>query len=268
MNLGSVLGGTLAAGAGLLAYGAVCEAHRIQLKRNTIRLPHWPESLRGIRIGLIADLHLRPRDGTLQLCRRAIQMLIDEDPEVVVIAGDFVEEWSDHSLDLLWEGLYDLDHFRDRLIAIPGNHDYHSGRAEWLAAIIEPLGGKFLVNECCSMAGISWAGIDSGNDGQPRPYSTLREADWSQPVVVLWHEPDFVDVLPQGPDLMLSGHSHGGQFIAPWGWAPVTSRHGSKYLRGFFDSTPVPLYVTAGVSTTFFPSRLFCPPEVTLLTLE
>ena len=267
MKLGSVLGWTVGTGAGLLAYGSLVETQRLELTRTTLHLPRWPESLRGFRIGLIADLHLRP-GRTVDLCRRAINMLIAEDPDVVVIAGDFVEGWDDRSLDLLWEGLYDLDHFRGRLIAVPGNHDYHQGRAEWLGAIIEPLGGRFLVNQACSIGGVSWVGIDSGNEGNPRPYSTLEKADWSQPTVVIWHEPDFVDTLPEGPDLMLSGHSHGGQFITPWGWAPMTSRNGRKYLQGFFASPPVPLYVTRGVSTTFLPSRLFCLPEAAILTLE
>jgi uncharacterized protein len=86
--------------------------------------------------------------------------------------------------------------------------------------------------------------------------------------VIVWHEPDAVDALPAGPDLMVSGHSHGGQFLAPWGWAPGTSELGKKYIRGWYPRAPVPLYVSRGVGTTGPPSRLFCPAEVSILTLH
>ncbi len=66
---------------------------------------------------------------------------------------------------------------------------------------------------------------------------------------------------------MIAGHSHGGQFRTPWGWPPMRTENGSRYLEGFFPDARTPLYVSRGVGTTFLPSRLFCPPEVSLLTL-
>lgn len=77
----------------------------------------------------------------------------------------------------------------------------------------------------------------------------------------------MVDQLPIEASLMLSGHSHGGQFISPWGWAPMKTRGGKKYVRGFYPDAPTPIYVSRGLGTTGPPSRLFCPPEVTILTL-
>jgi uncharacterized protein len=67
---------------------------------------------------------------------------------------------------------------------------------------------------------------------------------------------------------MISGHTHGGQFRAPWGWAPMKTRNGERYLEGFFPDAPTPLYVSRGIGTTGPPSRLNCPPEVSVLSLE
>lgn len=286
MNLRKAVGWTVAAGAGLLVYGAVVEAVRLRVQRRTLRLPNWPEALSGTTVGLIADLHLSAGSRNIDLVKRAIAMLREENPDYVVVAGDFIDSWEPETLDIFWDAMGGLDFFRGRLLGCLGNHDYfsawdrwmarilkpgqpnHTGDPKWLAELFDVLGGRMLVNEAVTLGGISWVGIDSGNNGSPMPYAALSQADWTKPVVVLWHEPDFVDTLPAGPDLMLSGHSHGGQFVTPWGWAPMTSRNGEKYLRGFFQETEVPLFVTTGVATTGPPSRLFCPPEVVILTLE
>jgi predicted MPP superfamily phosphohydrolase len=284
MSLKSTIGWTIAAGAGLLVYGALVEAQNLHVHRKTLRLRDWPKSLSGIRIGLVADLHVHVGSRNIDLAQRSIQLLRDENPDYVVVAGDFIECWQPDTLEVFWEALGGLDFFRGRLLGCLGNHDYfggldrwmsflyrdrnYEGDPRWLGELFDILGGRMLINEAVTLGGISWVGVDSGNNGDPMPYAALAQADWRNPVVVLWHEPDFVDTLPAGPDLMLSGHSHGGQFVTPWGWAPMTSRNGEKYLRGFFEETPVPLYVTTGVATTGPPSRLFCPPEVVILTIE
>jgi predicted MPP superfamily phosphohydrolase len=87
------------------------------------------------------------------------------------------------------------------------------------------------------------------------------------PVIVLWHEPDAVDLLPSGAHLMIAGHSHGGQWRFPWGWTPMTTRNGRKYIEGFFPDAPTPLYVSRGVGTTGPPARLGALPEVSILRL-
>ena len=87
------------------------------------------------------------------------------------------------------------------------------------------------------------------------------------PIIALWHEPDVVDHLPKGAALMLSGHSHGGQFTFPGGYTPMHTLNGRKYVRGFFPHAPTPLYVSRGIGTTGPPSRLNCAPEVSLLEL-
>ena len=124
-----------------------------------------------------------------------------------------------------------------------------------------------LRNQCLNMDGVNWVGVDSEIAGKADPYSAILETNPDDPIVMIWHEPDMVDTLPWGPELMISGHSHGGQFISPWGWAPATSRLGRKYLSGFYPHANVPLYVSRGIGTTGPPARLFCPAEVSILTI-
>lgn len=257
-----------AAGAGTLLYGALFETERLRGERVELCLKGWPKKLDGYRIGLIADLHLRDTVEEFALVRTAVDWLQGEDPDMVVVAGDFLSWWKEGWEDRLRHGLEGIGFFEGRCIGVPGNHDYHGGRGERLRPVLGELGIRLLQNERLKSGGVHWVGVDSANAGMSDPYGPLLEIEDADPIVVVWHEPDLVDWLPEGVDLMLSGHSHGGQFTTPWGWAPMTSRNGQRYLRGFYPSAPVPLYVSRGLATTGPAARLFCRPEVTVLTLR
>ncbi|MBL8086636.1 MAG: metallophosphoesterase [Chthonomonas sp.] len=267
MKFAKALGTVVAASAGALLYGALVEVNRLELTRRTLILADWPEALRGFRIGLIADLHLRDH-GTLQLTQRAVDILLDEMPDMVVIAGDLVSCWTPKSEALLRQALDPLLMMDGNVVAIPGNRDYYGADASNLVPVLDHLNIHLLRNESWTHQGITWLGIDSANVGEADPIGAMETIEGPEPVIALWHEPDLVEWLPEGCALMLSGHSHGGQFTTPWGWAPIRSRNGSKYLRGFFPDAPTPLYVSRGLGTTGPPSRLFCRPEVTILTLK
>ncbi|MBS1724900.1 MAG: metallophosphoesterase [Armatimonadetes bacterium] len=267
MRLGRLFWGAFTLGAGALLYGALFETERLKLERRTLRLRRWPAKLDGYRVAVLADPHIRD-ERSIALCRRAVAMALDEGPDIVVLPGDLIAYWKRGVLDMVREALGELAAFRGPVLAVPGNHDYAAGDAAWLGPALEDLHVRWLRNESVILDGVNWVGVDSELAKQADPYAAIMQTDATLPIVVVWHEPDMVDTLPWGPELMISGHSHGGQFTTPWGWAPGTSELGRKYLRGFFPDAPVPLYVSRGIGTTGPPSRLFCQPEVTVLTLR
>lgn len=257
-----------ATSAATLVYGALVESRRLVIEEITLQLPTWPERLDGFKIALLADLHLRDA-YSLELAQRAVEAALDASPDFVALAGDYVGYWKQESPWLLGAALEPLMLMEGRVVAVPGNHDYWSGDASLLRPVFDELNIKLLRNEVWSKAGISWVGVDSANAGRAEPFTPMTEALLgADPIVCLWHEPDMVDYLPAGASLMLSGHSHGGQFTFPWGWTPMHTKNGRKYVRGYFPAAPTPLYVTRGIGTTGPPSRLGCPPEVTTLTLR
>jgi hypothetical protein len=75
-----------------------------------------------------------------------------------------------------------------------------------------------------------------------------------------------VDWMPQEVSLQLSGHSHGGEVCLPGGFALHTPSAAKRYISGFYPNAPVPLYVSRGIAT-LSPMRIYCPPEVAVLTL-
>lgn len=253
------------ASAAMLTYGALYEANRLVVERHTLRLRGWKRSLNGFKIAQLTDLHLRDR-YSVDLAKRAVAAALDEEPDMVVLTGDLVSYWRSTSEDLLTEALEPLILMDGNVVAIPGNREYSSGSPERLRPVLDALNVRFLRNESWHHAGIDWIGIDSANARKSDPYKAL-EGVGDGAAIVLWHEPDMVDTLPFEADLMLSGHSHGGQFRFPGGFTPMTSSNGKKYLSGFFPEAKVPLYVSRGIGTTGPPSRFLCPPEVSILTL-
>lgn len=257
-----------AASTATLVYGALVESNRLKVEKRDLFLKGWPERLDGFRIALLADFHLRDK-YSLELSKRAVAEALDAQPDFVCLAGDFVGYWKLDSPWMLGEALELLLLMNGNVVAVPGNHDYWSGDASLLGPILGELNIKLLRNEVWRKEGITWVGIDSANARRSDPFLPMAEArSGDDPIVVLWHEPDVVDYLPAGASLMLSGHSHGGQFTFPWGWTPMHTKNGEKYVRGWFPNAPTPLYVSRGIGTTGPPSRLGCSPEVAILTLR
>jgi uncharacterized protein len=255
-----------AASAAMLVYGALYEANNLVLEERRLPLPGWPERLVGYRIALIADLHLRDR-YSLELAQRAVAMALDARPDMVCLLGDYVGYWKPESARMLGECLEPLLLMEGKAVAVAGNHEYWGGDPSLLVPIFDELNIHFLRNEMWKADGIQWIGMDSETMGQADPNLAFDKIE-EGPRIVLWHEPDAVERLPQGSaSLMLSGHSHGGQFRFPGGFTPMHTRNGRRYVRGFYPEAPVPIYVSRGVGTTGPPSRFNCPPEVSLLTL-
>lgn len=254
-----------AASAATLVYGALYEAENLILERRILRLARWPKSCDGYKIALLGDLHIRD-EYSLALARRAIACALDQSPDMVAMVGDYVSYWKPNSAEMLREVLEPLLLMEGSVVAIPGNHDYWLGSPALLAPIFTEFNIRLLRNESWVKDGIRWVGIDSANAKRADAEKALQSKG-REPRIVLWHEPDMVDRLPIGAALMLSGHSHGGQFRFPGGFTPMHTENGRKYVRGFHPEAPTPIYVTRGVGTTGPPSRFLCAPEVALLTL-
>lgn len=256
-----------ATGTAMAVYGALVEARRLVVVRETLRLARWPKRLNGLKIAVIGDLHVT-NARTAELARQAVELALDEVPDLVVLVGDFVGHWTTDVPRLLGDALLPLLAMEGNAIAIPGNHDYHRGDPSLLKPIFDELNVRLLRNELYRHMGVAWAGIDSFNEGKAELKPVLHALHKDEPAIALWHEPDPADLLPRNKfALQISGHSHGGQFIFPGGFAPMHTKHGRKYVRGFYPEAPTPVYVTSGVGTTLLPTRFLCPPEVVLLTL-
>lgn len=240
-----------------------------QVKRITIDLPAMPAGARPVTLALLTDLHA----DTLKrepFFRALVQQVNALGADAVVIAGDFV----DGTLDKHGQDLAPLAELRAPLgvYGVIGNHDYPSGYQDWLR-FLRSCGIRMLVNEhaplgdALTIAGVNDPMAEWNHEEAPNLPKALAGAPADRPVVLLAHEPVFADTAAKDKrvSLQLSGHTHGGLFP---GLATLVARYNGGYVKGLYHVGSMPLYVSPGSSLwSGMPVRLFCPAEITLITL-
>ena len=264
-------------------------AHAILIAPTALRLTRIdapiddlaPE-LEGYSLAILSDLHYGGSIAPASLLSRAVHLANESTPDVIVLLGDYALSHS--HLPRLSRSLYrwalpkmtgalSTLHAPDGLIAILGNHDYDDDVAiviAWLRA----LGATVLVNECVTVrrgaALLGIGGVDDFTNGEIDPDGGCASLPPQVPRIVLSHHPDGACELSARArvDLVIAGHTHGGQVVLPLIGAPM--RHCSicdaHSASGWVPRAPVPLYVTTGAGVVL-PVRVNCPGEVLLVRL-
>ena len=246
-----------------LTYGSYSTSW-ISVERHELQLPKWDAD--GFRVAVLADLHANTSDEGVQAAN-AIRIAIAEKPDLIAIPGDFVNRCTFEYLEYLRQALEPLHDAECPVVATLGNHDYATHEVSKIFYMAQSASATVLRNEAIEVSGVTVAGIDDGLFGKHR-FGFLNDENQSRSVLALFHEPDFVKYVPEKVSLQLSGHSHGGQICLPGGRSLHTPVGALKYISGYYPKAKVPLYVTRGVGTVGPRLRLFCRPEVTVLTLR
>ena len=271
-----ITAGTAAAGVSL--YSNDFSRHEISVTTPTFFIKNLPPAFDGFRFVQISDIHLEEYTEDFFL-RRVIRHVNALSPDMVLITGDFVSR-GPMSIGVSYSAAARcaelLTGIRCPLrYGILGNHDAAVG-SSIVRGHMEYNGLPMLVNEyvrierngehlfLCGLDDIAW--------GSPNLDDTIP-AHPDAPVVLMAHEPDYADNIAEHPrgkliDLILSGHTHGGQVRIP-GFRPLALPVlGKLYAEGQFRVGTSQLYVNRGIGTVGIPFRLNCPPEITLATLR
>lgn len=258
--------------AAAVGYPIIVEPHWARLERVDIPISGLPPKLSGMRIGVAADFH-RGRFVTEAFIAKAAVMLQDEAPDLIILAGDFIEGPKSY-MSSCARALAGLNAPLG-VFAIMGNHDCMiRHRAVFKALRNRHI--RLLVNEHVPLvwngARCHLVGLDDVLFGSPAAMTAFDGLPTDEPVLLAVHEPDVAARAPASTHwvpLQVSGHSHGGQVRIPL-WGPlVLPPYGRKYPEGL-QRTPDELrwvYTSRGVGAAFFPIRFNCPPEVTVLRL-
>ncbi|MFH0802799.1 MAG: metallophosphoesterase [bacterium] len=154
-----------------------------------------------------------------------------------------------------------------------GNHDYWAhverSRQEMKKAQI-PLIENHAIWLKIGGAKIRLGGVGDLWEGTQDLQATMRDTKKNDFVLLLSHNPDYLELLPKdGPDLVLCGHTHGGQVTLFGLWGPfVPSRYGEKYRSGRREIKSGTAFISNGIGTVGPPIRLLAPPEILLITLK
>ncbi|MBX3464810.1 MAG: metallophosphoesterase [Planctomycetes bacterium] len=242
---------------------------RLEVPQLDLRLRQPAPGLDGLRLCFVSDVHA----GSF-LDEHDLVGLFDRiqaaAPDLVLFGGDLINT-RERELLLFRRPLQRL---RPPLgmFAVPGNHDHFWGSDIGLwTAFLQEQGVEVLTNRGrrVERSGSSlWlCGVDDLTEGTPDLRAALRGRRDGEPAVLLSHHPDFFfEAAAVDVDLVLSGHTHGGQ-IRLAGWAPIRhSRFG--YESGWFRENGCSLYVGRGVGVTILPLRVDAPPEIPLFTLR
>jgi hypothetical protein len=273
---------SLAGAATLALYSGEIARHHIEITHPEIRLPNLPAAFDGFRIVQLSDIHLDQFTERFFL-RDAIDHINRLRPDAVFLTGDFATyELLPRSLAIRsgWQCARMLKGLEcTQRYAILGNHDVVLSPLALSMALsqsgIRVLRNSFLPLERGSSR-IWLAGLDDPVEGDPNidmaiPEFLRNRPD--EPIILLCHAPDFADNVLQHPaapavQLMLSGHTHGGQVRLPFVPPVVLPAFGKKYIEGLFRLQSLQLYVNRGLGTVGLPFRLNCPPEITEITLR
>lgn len=261
----------------LMAYGTLAEPFRLRVRRVQLSSPKLANPGAPVRIVQLSDLHVErttPRERALP------QLVQDLQPDLVVLTGDYLN--TSYSRDP--QALSDLRALLAQIgspagtIAIWGTPKVDI--QDVLRPVLEGLGIVLLedqVREVVVRGHSLWLiGLNCTREqalGGAKLRSLLERVPDGAFTILLHHSPDLMPVVAgQGVDLVLSGHTHGGQWCLPWfGALHTSSRYWKRYEGGSFQEGSTHLHVSRGLGMEGFGmprARFFCPPEVVLVTLQ
>ncbi|GAB2681488.1 metallophosphoesterase [Nocardia goodfellowii] len=258
----------VAAAVGTVAYG-VHEANTPQVVAVELRSPKLPAELDGLRVAVVADIHVGAARGAA-FTERVVDLVNTQQPDVIVLPGDLI----DGSVELVGPDIAPIADLRSKYgtFAVAGNHEgYVDGVAEWLD-YWETLGVRTLRNQRTEIAingaTLELAGVydyDAPDPYGPDLAAAVAGHRSDRFLMLMAHQPrQAPDAAARGIDLQVSGHTHGGQ-IWPLnyvvGWVNGT-------VAGLDRVDDMQLFTTRGVGAWGPPVRVAAPPDIAILTLR
>jgi predicted MPP superfamily phosphohydrolase len=254
----------------LAALYVLLEPRWLKMRRFTITDPDVPPAFDGVRIVFASDIHHGPYFSAARV-RRLVDRVNGLDPDVILLGGDYVHRDPKYIQPSIAElAAFDAPF---GVFAVLGNHDHWEGAEETRARLREA--GITIIENRAQWLSSSEERIRIGGVGDlwedtQDLRATVDEAGEDDFVILISHNPDYVEkVTSNKVDLVLSGHTHGGQVTLFGLWAPlVPSKYGQKYRSGLVETEYTRVIVSNGVGTITPPVRFWARPDIVLITLE
>lgn len=268
---------TGASGLSILTFGGavfdVSSDEDVEVVYKSIAIRRLPAKLHGLRIGMISDIHSGPFMEKKDI-DRYVTRLNALNTDVILLPGDFIQNRNEEA-DPLCESLKVL-RAPYGVYGSTGNHEFFAD-ADQVSRELGNAGIIMLRNEHRIIdphgEKLALIGLDDVRSGHPFPAlfrKAARGLDPAIPNITLCHKPYYIEEAAEyGLDLMVSGHTHGGQIVLARLFGAVLTPASiiSGYIEGLYSLDATQMYITRGVGMTGLPIRVNCPPEITVITL-
>lgn len=254
----------------------------LQTTHYSIRIPFLDEELKGTKIVQVSDVHF-PKEGVS--IQRLLKKVANESPSFIALTGDLIqvdEKFPASKLSQLSTGLAKIA----PTYAVTGNHDLKGGHLRDWEQMLSESGVTVLIDEAVwhpiNGSGLVLMGLSEKEDFDSAPKPILKEIELTdeqkdEKRILLAHHPEFLEEylmdLTRVPDLILSGHAHGGQIRLPFFgglFAPGQGRF-PKYTSGVHFDPDLPdkrMVVSRGIGNSTFPFRFNNRPEIVVIELQ
>ena len=250
-------------------YIFVVEPNWIQVTQLKVHDSQLAASLDGVKIIHITDLHLTRGIGFRE--KQLIKKVNELKPDIIFITGDFFDNTD--QIEPTKELIKNL-RARIGIWGVPGNTDHISMSAADIVRALEPGGIRILVNQ--SQTVYTKVGKRFWLIGADEPvyhHDQLLEALYGvprdEPRLLLVHSPDIFDqAVKEEVNLMLVGHTHGGQIGIPFLVELSEYANRTIYMKGLFKKGKTQMYVNRGIGTKTLPIRFLCRPEIAVIQVS
>jgi predicted MPP superfamily phosphohydrolase len=240
----------------------------LTVEHQRIKLRRLPTAFTGFRVVQLSDVHHGPFSSCEQI-ERAVETANRLQPDIIALTGDYISRERQYAAPCA-EMLGQL-RARYGVYAVLGNHD-HWTDAALITDLFRAEGINVLINEGMRFeqrgAAFWLAGVDDTMVGLEDIPLALAGARQDEMKLLLAHNPIVLRRAARaGVDLVLSGHTHGGQVALRSERGP-SGRPRRRLLKGLGRQGHTQIYVNRGLGTVVLPIRYGCPPEISLLELQ
>jgi len=250
-----------------VARAALTEPYMLTIEHQRIHLNRLPKAFDGFRVVQLSDVHHGPFSSPEQI-EQAVETANRLKPDIIALTGDYISKERHYAAPCA-EMLGKLK-ARHGVFAVLGNHD-HWVDAALITDLFRAEGIVVLVNEGMrfekSGSAFWLAGVDDTMVGLEDISLALAGARDDEMKLLLAHNPIILRRAARASvDLVLSGHTHGGQVAIRGERNPSRTRR--RLLKGLGRQGNTQIYVNRGLGTVVLPIRYGCPPEISLLELR
>lgn len=246
------------------------ESFWIEQKTYIIASPEIPISFNGTRIVFLTDIHYGDPFSNFQLSN-AIEQAKPFGPDIILLGGDYVKN-SPKFIQPCFDRLKVLNAPLG-VYGVLGNHDHWQG-ADLTREYMNKAGIKSIDNNAFWITKdnqrIRIGGVGDHCEDTQDLNITIKDVTTNDFTILVSHSPDYApEITSDKIDLILSGHTHGGQITFFGLYAPkVPSRYGQKFRTGKIILNKIQIIVSNGIGTVFLPVRFFAPPQIIIIELK